>query len=449
MGCARAQPTNREEDVRRLQFPSWIRLRALQARKEASRMRNRIPSLDGLRAISIAFVLAGHLGGTAGFPIPVRIVGYFGVAELGVRVFFVISGFLITGLLLDEIQKTDTISLPHFYLRRTLRIFPPYYAMLLCVGLAAAFGGLDLKPGDLLHALTYTTNYHANRAWSLGHTWSLAVEEQFYLLWPAVMLVIGPSRSTKAVLAIIIVVPFIRLVEWYAGAHALIGNSFETVADALATGCLLALARDALWHNTRYQRLLRSTWFIVVPAIPLALSGLSRPRTEFAIGITLSNLCVAATIDWCVRFHEGRIGRILNARSIAFLGTLSYSLYLWQQPFVNRTSEGAVARFPLSVLLAFGCALASYYLVERPALAFRSKLEALRGARGLTLDKAQSYSSVSAMHIYPLSEQSGARVPAEALTLEMTELADPSLDFRSPNDYTHAEKGIRNALGSP
>ena len=344
-------------------------------------MRNRIPSLDGLRAISIAFVLIGHLGGTIGFFVPERVVGYFAIAELGVRVFFVISGFLITGLLLAEVQKTGTISLPHFYLRRTLRIFPAYYVMLLCIAVAAAIGALELKPGDLLHAVTYTTNYHADRAWSLGHTWSLAVEEQFYLIWPAAMLALGPSRSLKAVCGIILIVPFIRTVEWYAGVHALIGNSFETVADALATGCLLAIARDTLWNNARYQRVLMSTWFFIVPTIPLALTALSRPRIEFAVAITLSNVCIAVTIDWCVRFHEGRFGRILNAKWMVYLGTLSYSLYLWQQPFVNRTSDSAIARFPLSVLLAFGCALGSYYLVERPALAFRSWLERSRATR--------------------------------------------------------------------
>lgn len=358
-------------------------------------MSHRIPSLDGLRAISISFVLLGHLGGTAGFPVPAAAVGYFGVAELGVRVFFVISGFLITGLLLHEIGKTGTISLRRFYWRRTLRIFPPYYALLLCIGLVWALGKLELRPGDLLHAVTYTTNYHADRAWPLGHTWSLAVEEQFYLLWPAALLVLRPERGVKAVVAIILLVPVVRLVEWYAGMHALIGNSFETVADALATGCLLAGARDALWSVARYRRLLTSRWFFVVPLIPLALSALSRPRIDFAVGITLSNLCIAATIDWCVRFHEGFVGRMLNARPVAFFGVLSYSLYLWQQPFINRTSDALTARFPSSVLLAIACALVSYYLIERPALAFRARVEAARVGTTVSATHVSSESSAS------------------------------------------------------
>jgi peptidoglycan/LPS O-acetylase OafA/YrhL len=341
-------------------------------------MTQRIPSLDGLRALSIAFVLLGHLGGTAGFPIPARAVSFFAIAELGVRVFFVISGFLITGLLFSEIERTGTISLPRFYLRRTLRILPPYYSMLLCIGLASTTGVIDLKPGDLLHAVTYTTNYHADRAWSLGHTWSLAVEEQFYVLWPAALLLLGPKRGLKIAVAIILLAPLVRLGEWYAGWRELIGNSFETVADALATGCVLAGARQALWRDARYRRLLTSRWFILVPLIPLALSALSRPRIDFAVATTVSNLCIAATIDWCVRFHQGRVGRILNAAPIAFVGVLSYSLYLWQQPFINRTSDAATARFPLSLLLAAACALVAYYAIERPSFAFRTRVEAAR-----------------------------------------------------------------------
>jgi peptidoglycan/LPS O-acetylase OafA/YrhL len=337
----------------------------------------RIPSLDGLRAVSIALVLLGHLAGTNGFPIPMRVLAYADIAGLGVHVFFVISGFLISGLLLDEMARTRTISLSKFYLRRTLRIFPPYYTLLFCVAMASTFGWLALAPGDMAHALSYTMNYRspAERAWWLGHTWSLAVEEQFYLLWPAALLILGRTRGLKAALLIALLAPLIRLAEWYGGARELIGNSFETVADALATGCLLAGYRAELWSNSRYQRLLKSPLFIVVPTLAVALAGLERPRINFAIGITLSNLCIAATIDWCIRNPDGRVGRVLNARPVAFVGVLSYSIYLWQQLFLNRASTAVVARFPLNLLLALACACLSYYAVERPSLRLRRRLE--------------------------------------------------------------------------
>src|SRR5437764_10948892 len=111
----------------------------------------RIPSLDGLRAVSILFVLAGHLSGTQGFPtLPHALSG--NLAVFGVRVFFVISGFLITSLLLDEESRTGTVSLRRFYFRRTMRIFPPFYTYVACIALASALGWVELRDYDLLSA---------------------------------------------------------------------------------------------------------------------------------------------------------------------------------------------------------------------------------------------------------------------------------------------------------
>ena len=139
----------------------------------------RIPSLDGLRAISITLVLVAHLAGTRNFPLSEATGNFWGLGEFGVRVFFVISGFLITGLLMQELAQEGRIRLGRFYLRRTLRIFPPYYTLLAALGLASVFGAVTLAPHDLLHGATYTSNYYLGRSWFLGHSWSLSVEEQF------------------------------------------------------------------------------------------------------------------------------------------------------------------------------------------------------------------------------------------------------------------------------
>ena len=141
------------------------------------------PSLDGLRAFSIVLVLIAHV--SLQYPWLRRFVEHVG--NYGVRIFFVISGFLITGLLLKELTKTGRISLKSFYIRRTLRIFPAFYVYVLTVVILAWAGILILLPGDLLHAVTYTMNYHMVRSWWLNHMWSLSVEEQFYLLWPTVL----------------------------------------------------------------------------------------------------------------------------------------------------------------------------------------------------------------------------------------------------------------------
>jgi len=141
-----------------------------------------LPSLDGLRALSIGLVLLGHLSGTKGF---VRVnLGIGDYAHLGVVVFFVISGFLITRLMLSEHAKDGCVSLKLFYARRALRLFPAAYAFIACVCLLWATGVVHLQARDIWHACTYTVNFEPGRSWQIGHLWSLSVEEQFYLIWP-------------------------------------------------------------------------------------------------------------------------------------------------------------------------------------------------------------------------------------------------------------------------
>jgi peptidoglycan/LPS O-acetylase OafA/YrhL len=123
--------------------------------------------------LSISLVLIAHLLGTRNFHPPEvisRVLGIFFLGPLGVRVFFVISGFLITSLPMEEERQTGTVSLSRFYFRRTLRIVPPYYLYISIIMLMEAISALSLQPGDVWHAMTYTTNYHRDRAWYLGHT---------------------------------------------------------------------------------------------------------------------------------------------------------------------------------------------------------------------------------------------------------------------------------------
>jgi len=341
----------------------------------------RIPSLDGLRAISIVMVLFGHLAGTRGFPVTAVAGNLLGLGELGVHVFFVISGYLITRLLIDELDQHGRISLRHFYFRRTMRIFPPYYAYLGVVFLLSVAGVLQLAPHDLVHGLTYTSNYYPGRSWFLGHTWSLSVEEQFYLLWPAIIVLAGRRRAVVFAALTVLLVPIIRLGSWelmrWSGDG--IGHRFETVADAIAIGCLLAGIRPWLHRSVVYLRALASPLFVAVPLFVVAVNLLhDHPVVYFTAALFIVNIGVAACVDWCVTFSEGRVGRLLNAAPVVFVGMMSYSLYLWQQIFLNRASATEFSRFPLNLTLAIAAALGSYYLVERPSLRLRRRIEKRR-----------------------------------------------------------------------
>jgi peptidoglycan/LPS O-acetylase OafA/YrhL len=338
-------------------------------------MARRIPSLDGLRAVSITLVLVSHLIGTRGVP------HFFNVPEdlgnLGVRTFFVISGFLITGLLLDEKATTGMISLKKFYLRRIFRIFPASYAYIGVMGLLSVFGVIALKHNDLLCAVTYTVNNHYVHSWWIGHLWSLSVEEQFYLLWPATMVFLGTRRAYWAACGAFLAAPLFRiLILIFLPAHRPgVGAVFPTVADAMAIGCILACVRDRLGEDPRYVNFLRSRWFVLVPIGVFVLNYPLSTKVSALVGVSLLNVAIALCLDWCVRTPESLVGRILNTRGFAWIGALSYSLYLWQQPFINRNSDHWVNSAPINLVFAFCAAVVSYYLIEKPFLKLKTRFE--------------------------------------------------------------------------
>src|SRR5690348_1015134 len=239
---------------------------------------NRIPSLDGIRAVSILMVLYGHLTGTRGFPNQVD--GTWGnalgdIAHLGVLVFFVISGFLITSLLMSEREKTGTISLGKFYLRRVLRIFPAFYALIAALAIATWLGWVDLGGRDFAYALTYTVNYYPDHPWQIGHLWSLSIEEQFYLLWPLTLLALRQRRALIVAVLAILAGPAVRagLREWMFRMDPSTALAdmpiFPAMCDYLATGCALALLRPWLLKQNWYLRLTGSRWLLL--AIPLVV----------------------------------------------------------------------------------------------------------------------------------------------------------------------------------
>ena len=341
--------------------------------KEAS-SRGRIPSLDGLRALSILLVLFGHAVGTRGFPVTRT---DYGLATAGVDTFFIISGFLITKLLLEELNSRGRISLRGFYRRRVLRIFPAFYAYWLVTVVLVAAGLLAIQGKYLVYAATYLIDYVPSRPWHLGHLWSLAVEEQFYLLWPLTLFLLGRRRAFWVVGLIILLAPPIRIAQFYLVPwdRAGISGEIHNIGDCIASGCLLAGLRDWLWLHERYRRLVSSWQFWAAPVlIVLTLIVGVHPRVKWLIGIPIFNLAVVLCIDRWTRFPKADpVGAFLNWRPIAFIGVLSYSLYLWQQPFMNRDGHFAWNGFPWNIALAFLTALASYTLIEKPFLALRYK----------------------------------------------------------------------------
>ncbi len=348
---------------------------------------NRIPSLDGLRTISITLVITGHLLHVLGY-------GDFGnLGNLGVRVFFVISGFLITGLLMKEIEKTSTVNLLKFYFRRTLRIFPPFYFYLLVLFLLTAFGATAISFKYLFFASAYLTDYVHPSNWYLGHTWSLAVEEQFYLIFPTVLLILGVKRTKVFLCFLVLAGPFIRLADFqiFGAENVWITKGFHANMDALAIGCLLALFYNRLHQNDFYLKLLKSKTVILFPVIIL-IANLQTDHPHIFLGASFSvmNILIAFCIDRAVTNYDSAVGKVLNSAPLVTLGMMSYSIYLWQQPFFNPDSQSLFTRMPFNFIGLTIMTLISYFLVEKYSLKLRQKLEKVLFEKKMIVDDSQT-----------------------------------------------------------
>ncbi len=292
------------------------------------------------------------------------------VSTLGMFIFFVISGFIITKLLLDERDRDGTIHLPSFYARRFFRIFPALVCYLLGLAVLAELGLPTCSLRQLWLGLTFLGNYRFSGCISTGHLWSLSVEEQFYLLWPFVLSRLSSKSASRLLIIIVCVVPVMRIVHLVHGTEwmALEWHS-ESVGDSLALGGLLALERNRLHANPRYRWFVNSALCWIVPVGVLAAGWQHSSVFYQGVGKTLMLIGIAIGIDISIQRSNSTWGRCLNHAAVVKIGLWSYSIYLWQQFFTLQLHETQrTAWFPLKLAFAVIVGMASYYLVERPAL---------------------------------------------------------------------------------
>jgi len=342
----------------------------------------RIPSLDGLRALSIVIVMASHTVAVFDPKDPHFNAGWaiLSNGQIGVEIFFVISGFLITSLLLSELSDTGEISLRRFYLRRSIRILPPYYVFLAAILGARSLGWLTLSLKEWISSLLFIWNYlPSSHSWWLGHTWSLCVEEQFYLLWPLALKGLGRQGAQRLALWIVACSPLIRVLTYFTLPTFREKLTFflSTRADALMMGCILALCATEPWFQSAWETIGHPTFVWGATVFVLILSPVLFSRFHFvyqmSVGYTLEVLCIGLVLMWVVRNPAAGFGKFLNLPIVAFAGVLSYSLYLWQQPFIRY--QGSLAtQLPYNLALILLLAAFSYFCVERPALSARRRL---------------------------------------------------------------------------
>jgi peptidoglycan/LPS O-acetylase OafA/YrhL len=336
-------------------------------------------SLDGLRCLSILPVIWHH---ATPRPLP----GIWGKGPAGVDLFFCISGFLITTLLLRERARTGRIALADFYVRRALRILPLYYSLLLAyVGFAWLLPEHSPQRVHFFHTLplyaSFTANWFANFGVAFpilfSFAWSLCIEEQFYAFWPAIVRFCS-ARGAAAVMCALL------LLDWYAERGALPGllppgsqalRIVTSFAAPIGLGSLLALALQERAGFTRLWRVLGRAW-----SAPLALCLLLALLLWPSAPLFAFQLSLAALVGTCVIQERHALAPLLRARPVAYLGAVSYGLYL-----LNSTAIGLVKRlFPshagsagfvfwLSLPLALALAALSHRYLEAPFLRLRAR----------------------------------------------------------------------------
>ena len=348
----------------------------------------KLPSIDGWRALSIGLVLAAHSTSFPGYPAANRLetcLPFFFDGNLGVRFFFVISGFLITYLLIQEHDQNGNLSLKGFYLRRAFRILPVYFAYLLVIALLQFFTPAHQAAITWVGDLSFTTNFLPRGILS-GHLWSLAVEEQFYLLWPLLFVwLIRRERFWRRILIIPMVIALLcHMVVWLDKVPWILHPLFHYQSslvnfDSLATGCLAAfgLAR----HRTAIQQ-----WIIARGHFSVAALGAVLILWPFIDTAALAPLAtIAGHLSQAFGFALLLLTSILFPASfrplnwpwVIHVGIVSYSIYIWQQIFyAGAETYGAGNHwwlaFPGWLVPTLLVAWVSYYGLEKPLLKLRA-----------------------------------------------------------------------------
>lgn len=344
----------------------------------------RISQIDGWRGISVLLVVIGHLV-TFHYDYDNSVLGQIAdeLAELGVMAFFVVSGFIITKMALAERKNFGSFSIRNFYIRRFFRIVPPYFAFLGFVAVASLSLLIVQSFPGMIPAVLFVCNFPAtNCDWFVGHSWSLAFEEQFYLVFPLVVALINPRLArSHGVL-------FLCLISITCAQFFLLGGDWWWATTVYSQGFwVICIGSVGATYEEELKTLARSRFAGLISigasvsvAANILLGGIPSIHAA-SLGVhmqrTIDIVSVPPALVWLIvsSVHQRNwFTRMLSTTPLLFLGTISYSLYLWQQLFSAAPSYYMwTSPFPLWPLM-FVVATLSYRFVERPAISLGKRL---------------------------------------------------------------------------
>jgi len=351
-----------------------------------------IPALDGMRAVAVLFVVFFH----AVLIVP-GLQPYTNGGFLGVDIFFVLSGFLITSILLQEFDRTGSMNFKNFYTRRFLRLMPAYWLQLAGLFVFATW----LFPQDIceklyannnfLYAFLYLSNWQRALNGSevmslLNHTWSLAIEEQFYLFWAGFLFLMLRRLSRERIVSVtagmIVFTAFFRAFRWQGrGSVDFLYNAFDSRMDALLVGCLVSqlISWGKLPQAFLSSRALDLLGLISLWVAVLIIFGLSDSYYSpflYQGGFTLFALAIGMIVIWLVAHSNDRVSSVLSTGPLTWIGKTSYGLYLWHSISISFFFYFQMPPWLMlisAVLSAFSLTALSYYLVELPFLRLKQR----------------------------------------------------------------------------
>jgi peptidoglycan/LPS O-acetylase OafA/YrhL len=340
---------------------------------------HRIPQLDGWRGLSILGVVAGHLlvvrYGVAPDSTMGRAAGI--LSSWGVCVFFVISGFIIAKLALRELKLCGRFSICDFYIRRCFRIIPPYFLYLGCVAVANGLSWIDQPISGVLAAGAFICNFPSPRCgWAVAHTWTLAIEEQFYIGFPLLFVFFNRQLRTTfgTIFCILVAMPILRFLFQLEGGWRFVSSVAPSYAY-ICIGVLAAAYEDNIrvLSQGRAGHLISAAAGFVVVGFFLSDTIATVPLRSVTayLQVLLHIVFLPISLAWLVAasvHQSNRFVWMLRAAPLQFVGLISYSLYLWQQLFTG-SPQFLLSRSPLQIWpLMFLVATLSYYVIERSAV---------------------------------------------------------------------------------
>lgn len=351
------------------------------------------PVLDGLRGAAVLIVMLYHLE----LLVP-QLNLFVRGGFLGVDVFFVLSGFLITSVLMKEHDRTGKISLKNFYWRRFLRLAPAFWAFLLVMYvfgnsiLPAREAAVIYENDNFLYSFFYAMNWH--RAFGFGatgnlnHTWSLAIEEQFYIVWS--LFLVGAyffCKSRKQIflltLMTVLGLTVFRVLRTVSGTETtILYYSTENRIDAILIGCGAAMIfgwrlidRD-LFRSRNFGR---AAFCAGVVAVGIIFSFSHEDRSLYAGALSVFSLSVAVIILRLIANENSYFSQIFSFSPLRLVGQISYALYLWHYAlfeFGKKSFSSGYLQVSVGISLAFAVSVSSYFLIEKPFLRLKSKFSA-------------------------------------------------------------------------